>query len=179
MKQLFYRSLDRSIAWRSWTPSKVEIELLRTNSKRRLVTPSSTIGLRGLLNLGSTCFMNCIVQALVHTPLLRDYFLSERHECTIKSTQKCLVCEVSRLFQEFYSGSRSPLSLHRLLHLIWNHARHLAGYEQQDAHEFFIATLDVLHRHCTIAQNESSKGGAATESAQCNCIIDQVSVACN
>jgi len=32
--------------------------------------------------------------------------------------------------------------------LVWTHARHLAGYEQQDAHEFFIATLDVLHRHC-------------------------------
>lgn len=31
---------------------------------------------------------------------------------------------------------------------MWTHARHLAGYEQQDAHEFLIAALDVLHRHC-------------------------------
>jgi len=31
--------------------------------------------------------------------------------------------------------------------MTWQQAHHLAGYEQQDAHEFFIATLDLLHRH--------------------------------
>lgn len=34
----------------------------------------------------------------MHTPLLRDYFLAERHQCK-KSTGSCLVCELSRLFQ--------------------------------------------------------------------------------
>ena len=41
-----------------------------------------------------------------------------------------------------------PHTPYRLLHLVWTHARHLAGYEQQDAHEFLIAALDVLHQHC-------------------------------
>lgn len=115
--------------------------------------------------------MNCIVQALTHTPLLRDFFLSDRHKCEMQSNS-CLVCEMSQLFQEvasisfekrasfvfpiasdafppqFYSGHRSPHIPFRLLHLVWTHARHLAGYEQQDAHEFLIAALDVLHRHC-------------------------------
>lgn len=93
------RNLNKSVSWRPWIPSQVEMNLLRQHPKRRHVTPCSSIGLRGLLNLGSTCFMNCIVQALIHTPLLRDYFLSERHECSIKSSINCLVCEVSRLFQ--------------------------------------------------------------------------------
>ena len=51
------------------------------------------------------------------------------------------------LFQ-FYSGLSQPHTPYRLLHLVWTHARHLAGYEQQDAHEFLIAALDVLHQHC-------------------------------
>lgn len=49
---------------------------------------------------------------------------------------------------QFYSGVSMPHTPYRLLHLVWTHARHLAGYEQQDAHEFLIAALDVLHQHC-------------------------------
>ncbi len=55
---------------------------------------------------------------------------------------------IHTLLPQFYSGHRSPHIPFRLLHLVWTHARHLAGYEQQDAHEFLIAALDVLHRHC-------------------------------
>ncbi|RXM27963.1 Ubiquitin carboxyl-terminal hydrolase 22 [Acipenser ruthenus] len=153
----------------SWEPTKRELELLRHNPKRRKITTNCTIGLRGLINLGNTCFMNCIVQALTHTPLLRDFFLSDRHKCEMQSNS-CLVCEMSQLFQEFYSGHRSPHIPFRLLHLVWTHARHLAGYEQQDAHEFLIAALDVLHRHC----KDDDNGKKANNPNHCNCIIDQI-----
>ena len=127
--------------------------MLKSHRKRKgfstkAASVDSTLGLRGLINLGNTCFMSCIVQTLIHTPLLRDYFLSDRHVCLFEQEQRqCIVCEVSRLFQEFYSGTKTPLVPHVLLHMTWQHAHHLAGYEQQDAHEFFIATLDLLHRY--------------------------------
>ena len=49
---------------------------------------------------------------------------------------------------QFFSGEIKPYSPHHLLHSVWTHAHHLAGYEQQDAHEFFIAFLNGMHMHC-------------------------------
>lgn len=82
----------------SWDATKEERDLLSRRTEKICITPESTIGLRGLMNLGATCFMNCIVQVLMHTPFLRDYFLTERHRCNgLPGT--CAVCEVSKLFQ--------------------------------------------------------------------------------
>lgn len=72
--------------------------------------------------------------------------------------------------QEFYKGVDVPLPLHKLLHLIWTHAVHLARYEQQDAHEFFLATLDVLHQHCS----KSASSFNNLPHKKCPCIIDQI-----
>ncbi|XP_052266295.1 ubiquitin carboxyl-terminal hydrolase 22-like isoform X1 [Dreissena polymorpha] len=155
-----------------WQPNHKEVELLHKNCKRRRVEDSSTIGLRGLINLGNTCFMNTIVQALIHTPVLREYFLADRHVCQLlkEENEQCLVCELSSIFQEFYSGISSTYIPYRLLHLVWTSARHLAGYEQQDAHEFLIAALDLLHRHCIAGPNDRS----GSSPHNCQCIIDQI-----
>ncbi|XP_012556524.1 ubiquitin carboxyl-terminal hydrolase 22 isoform X1 [Hydra vulgaris] len=152
-----------------WEPNGIEQELLRINKKRKILTYGSYIGLRGLINLGSTCFMNCILQAFTHTPMLRNYFLSDCHCCPPEDSLNCLVCEMSDLFQEFYSGKKAAHIPFRLLYKVWTNARHLAGYEQQDAHEFFISTLDVLHRHF---RDDSST--PSNNHNNCNCVIDQI-----
>jgi len=166
------KSLGRGLRYHPWRPPPAEVSLLKSHRKRKgfstkSATVDSTLGLRGLINLGNTCFMSCIVQTLIHTPLLRDYFLSDRHVCLFQQEGgQCIVCEVSRLFQEFYSGAKTPLIPHVLLHMTWQHAHHLAGYEQQDAHEFFIATLDLLHRHLIY--------GTKVNPSNCDCIVDTI-----
>lgn len=39
----------------------------------------------------------------------------------------------------------------------WQHSANLASYEQQDAHEFFIALLDAIHEKEDVTRN-GSKG---------------------
>ncbi|XP_055385636.1 ubiquitin carboxyl-terminal hydrolase nonstop [Condylostylus longicornis] len=175
------KSLNRPLPWRPCIPSQQEVNILLENP-RTYVLSFNSVGLRGLSNLGATCFMNCIIQVLVHTPLLRDYFsngLPEKDSCnnSINSNRECMVCEFSRLFQEFYSSESDPLPLNHLLYLVWKHAKHLAGYAHKDAHEFFIAFLDLLHIHrhqSKTQQHDPIADSNEIYPTKCNCIICKI-----
>lgn len=69
------------------------------------------VSLRGLYNLGKTCFMNCTLQVLVHNPHLFSFFLAVGHDvrnckkstepvATGKKRDVCIACEVDSLFVE-------------------------------------------------------------------------------
>ncbi|XP_065848865.1 ubiquitin C-terminal hydrolase 22 [Euphorbia lathyris] len=126
------------------------------------------LGLRGLNNLGSTCFMNSVLQALIHAPPFRDYFLSDRHDretCRKKSSDRlCLACNIDVIFSAVYSGHRTPYSPAQFLYSWWQHSVNLASYEQQDAHEFFISVLDGIHE----------KEAPNKDNSDCQCIAHRV-----
>ena len=52
--------------------------------------PCGREGVRGLFNLGETCYMNAVLQMMVHNPLLASYFLGMGHPvhtCPISKEQ--------------------------------------------------------------------------------------------
>ncbi|XP_015572595.1 ubiquitin C-terminal hydrolase 22 isoform X2 [Ricinus communis] len=130
------------------------------------------LGLRGLNNLGSTCFMNSVLQALLHAPPFRNYFLSDRHDrdtCRKRSLDRlCLACNIDVIISALYSGDRTPYSPAQFLYSWWQHSANLASYEQQDAHEFFIALLDGIH------ESEGNGRTPNKDNGDCQCIAHRV-----
>ncbi|KAK8843445.1 hypothetical protein IAR55_007102 [Kwoniella newhampshirensis] len=169
-------------AWKAWNPSNmVKIE-------ENDVGKSPCRGLRPLLNLSQTCFLSAILQSLIHNPLLKAYFLSDRHnrhvcpngskglavgkpflgvEAGSSSSvgndreRGCMCCEMDRAFEEFYNDDKSPFGPITMLYAMWHASAELEGYGQQDAHSFFLAALDQIHAH--------AKG----QLSSCNCIAHQ------
>ncbi|KAH7574053.1 hypothetical protein JRO89_XS03G0245100 [Xanthoceras sorbifolium] len=129
-------------------------------------------GLRGLNNLGSTCFMNSVLQALLHAPPFRNYFLSDQHNhevCRKRSSDRlCLPCDIDVIFSAVFSGDRLPYSPAQFLYSWWQHSTNLASYEQQDAHEFFISVLDGIH------EKEGKARSPSIDNGDCQCIAHRV-----
>ncbi|KAF9230050.1 hypothetical protein BU15DRAFT_57658, partial [Melanogaster broomeanus] len=139
-----------------WTPNGEESAAL----KDATVLPCQ--GRRGLLNLGQTCFFNVILQSFIHNPLLRNYFLGDRHNTRLCKHADCTCCEMDNLFSEIYSSNQSPFGPTSFLATTWKVSAEVSGYSQQDAHEFFITALNQIHGTCRGSTNIS-----------CNCIIHQ------
>ncbi|GAA5914703.1 UBP-type zinc finger domain-containing protein [Sporobolomyces salmoneus] len=139
-----------------------EIELLQSDQTTTVVPA------RGIRNLGNSCYMSVILQSFFLNPFLRAYFLSDRHnrsQCQRAfKGETCLSCEVDSLFSEYYSSPpNEALAPTKFLHAFWSSSYEALGYAQQDAHEFLISTLNLLHSHSPDPTENPLK--------QCPCII--------
>ncbi|KKK13802.1 hypothetical protein P175DRAFT_0511588 [Aspergillus ochraceoroseus IBT 24754] len=128
---------------RRFSDSSADELYVRSNATKR---PCAKQGVRGLFNLGQTCYLNVILQTLLHDPILNTYFLGnghQPHDCTVPD---CVGCAVSEAFADFNSCDKAEgFAALNLLLASWRASPALAGYQQQDAHEYYQFLVDKLH----------------------------------
>jgi ubiquitin C-terminal hydrolase len=125
---------------------------------------------RGLSNLGNTCFFNSVLQNLLTLKMLRESLLNPRNSDPNDNGTLVtgpLTMSLRKLFLETNGGEdcKGVLSPKKLFGNICSKAPQFRGYQQQDSHELLRYLLDGLNMEESSArklkQADSDKGGGS------------------
>ncbi|TMW63762.1 hypothetical protein Poli38472_002703 [Pythium oligandrum] len=115
----------------------------------------------GLVNLGNTCFLNCALQCVGHSPVLREYFLSQRFLSDINKTNTLgtkgkVAAAYGRLMEKMWSqfAKSSYMAPELFRDEFTYHRPHFQESNQHDAHEFIVSLLDALHEDLNRKQTD-------------------------
>ncbi|KAF7510031.1 hypothetical protein GJ744_007135 [Endocarpon pusillum] len=123
---------------------------ITANSSQR---PCGREGARGLFNLGHTCYMNAVIQTMVHNSLLSSFFLGKGHPIHTCSKNEddeedvpCVACGFTEIFSESrVAENTQPMAALSLLKASWLAIPEMQGERQQDSHEWYLQIIDKLH----------------------------------
>ena len=148
-----------------------------SNSPNNITTKSNqlpkhntlTTPIRGLKNLGNTCYMNSVLQCLSHTLPLRQFYVSDEYKQFL-NYRGVLSNAFKRVMVELWdTTSGDSVVTYELKRQLGKVAPRFIGYSQQDAHEFMRFFLNKLHEEINRASVEGRKSPADNETLEEAC----------
>jgi ubiquitin C-terminal hydrolase len=126
-------------------------------------------GVKGLQNLGNTCYMNSIIQCLSHTVSSTRYFISKDFLNKLKdeSTKKDIVINFYNILINLWKDCENKsLNISSFKSSIDKNFPQFRGYNQHDAGEFLVELLDCLHEEISYSHDFEIIGEVKSKSDQ-------------
>jgi len=126
-------------------------------------------GVKGLKNLGNTCYMNSILQCLSHTVVNTRYFISKDflNKIDESSSKKEIVINFYNILVNIWKDSeRKTLDISSFKSSVNRILPQFKGCVQHDAGEFLIELLECLHEEICYSHDFEIIGEVKSKSDQ-------------
>ena len=125
--------------------------------------------IRGLWNLGNTCFMNSVLQCLSHILPLRQFYVSDEYKQCLNNSGDLSDAFKRVMVQLWGTTTNYSVDSNDLKKQVRAITDRFPKYDQHDAHEFMRFLLNELHEEINRASVEGRKSPADNETLEEAC----------
>ena len=124
------------------------LDIVKTKSNK--ITDESLIGIKGIRNIGNTCYINTAIQCLSNCTELRNYFLfgnphNDINRNNILGYKGLIAYGFEFIIKSLWVEKENVLDISKFKKAVGVCNDRFRGMNQQDTHEFVTFLIDSLH----------------------------------